>query len=163
MQNIPGQQTAVDRIQTVVREPLNVMTFNIRNDTWFDFFHSWNYRKKNVITQLLSRPSHIIGIQEAFPNQMKDLIKHLTNNAYVGVGREGNDKSEHTPIFYDPQRLEAVESETFWLSESPGTAGQKGWDARIPRIVSWAKFLDRSTRRSFLAFNTHFANNQRDV
>ena len=34
--------------------------------------------------------------------------------------------------------------------------GSKSWDAAITRIVTWAKFRHRKTKKIFFAFNTHF-------
>jgi endonuclease/exonuclease/phosphatase family metal-dependent hydrolase len=34
--------------------------------------------------------------------------------------------------------------------------GSKSWDAAITRIVTWAKFKDRKTKKIFYHFNTHF-------
>jgi endonuclease/exonuclease/phosphatase family metal-dependent hydrolase len=49
-----------------------------------------------------------------------------------------------------------LESQTFWLSQTPAVAGSKGWDAAITRIVTWAKFKDKKTKKIFFHFNTHF-------
>jgi len=31
---------------------------------------------------------------------------------------------------------------TFWLSETPEKVGSKGWDAALPRIMTWVKLKD---------------------
>jgi len=137
------------------------MTFNIRYDTWFDIFHPWRSRKKNVLTHILSQHCHIVGIQEALPHQLGYLQENMKDFAFVGTGRRGNEDSEFTPIFYDIQRLELLQSKTFWLSEHPEVTGSHGWDALIPRIVTWAMFHDKITSGEFYVFNTHFANRGR--
>jgi endonuclease/exonuclease/phosphatase family metal-dependent hydrolase len=43
----------------------------------------------------------------------------------------------------------------FWLSESPEVPSQ-GWDAALPRMVTWGKFRARKSNREFFVFNTHF-------
>ena len=61
-----------------------------------------------------------------------------------------------TQLFYNSERLDLQDGSTFWLSENPEAVGQKGWDANLPRIVTWAKFKDRKTKKIFFVFNTHF-------
>jgi endonuclease/exonuclease/phosphatase family metal-dependent hydrolase len=52
--------------------------------------------------------------------------------------------------------LNLQQVETFWLSETPSVAGSKSWDAAITRIVTWAKFKDKKSGKTFYHFNTHF-------
>ncbi len=141
----------------VSAQQLNVMSFNIRYNTARDSMDAWPYRKDHVASQILFHDAHIIGVQEALHEQMTDLQQRLTRYKYEGVGRDdGKQKGEYSAIFYDTTRLQALQSNTFWLSETPGTAGSKGWDAQITRIVTWIKFRDRKTKKVFFAFNTHF-------
>ena len=142
---------------SVTAQQLNVMSFNIRYNTARDSMDAWPYRKDHVASQILFHDAHIIGVQEALHEQMTDLQQRLTRYRYEGVGRDdGKQKGEYSAIFYDTTRLQALQSNTFWLSETPGTAGSKGWDAQITRIVTWIKFRDRKTKKVFFAFNTHF-------
>jgi endonuclease/exonuclease/phosphatase family metal-dependent hydrolase len=60
-------------------------------------------------------------------------------------------------VFYRKDRLRAVESGNFWLSETPEVPGSSSWDMSLPRMVTWAVFEDRKTKRRFTYFNTHFA------
>ena len=142
---------------TAITQELNVMTFNIRLNTAADSMNAWPYRKDKVASQILFHDAHIVGVQEALHDQMTDLQQRLPRYKYKGVGRDdGKEKGEYSAIFYDTARLQALESKTFWLSESPETAGSKSWDAAITRIVTWVKFRDRKTKKIFFAFNTHF-------
>ena len=136
---------------------LNVMTFNIRYSTLRDSANAWLYRKDHAASQILFHETHILGVQEALHEQMEDLKNRLPRFKYVGVGRDdGKTKGEYSAIFYDTTRLTVLESQTFWLSETPSVAGSKSWDAAITRIVTWAKMKDRLTKKTFFVFNTHF-------
>jgi endonuclease/exonuclease/phosphatase family metal-dependent hydrolase len=138
-------------------QELNVMTFNIRFNTVADSLNAWPYRKDKVASQILFHEAHIIGVQEALHEQITDLQQGLPQYKYKGVGREdGKEKGEYSAIFYDTTRLQALQSKTFWLSETPEVAGSKSWDAAITRIVTWIKFRDKKTKKIFFAFNTHF-------
>jgi len=80
----------------------------------------------------------------------------LVNYDYVGVGRDdGKEKGEFSAIFYDKNRLQALKSGTFWLSETPEKPS-KGWDAAYNRVCSYAVFKDKKSKKEFLALNLHF-------
>ncbi len=69
--------------------PLNVITYNIRNDTAGDKGpRDWQGRKDKVAAYLLSHQTDIIGLQEVKHNQLLDMIKALPGYAHVGVGRD---------------------------------------------------------------------------
>lgn len=136
---------------------LNVMTFNIRYNTPRDSINAWPNRKDFAATQIRFHQAHIVGLQEALHGQLTDLEQALPQYKYLGVGRDdGQTKGEFSAILYDSTRLQALRSETFWLSETPEKAGSKSWDAAFPRIVTWALFKDRKTKKQFYVFNTHF-------
>lgn len=138
-------------------QELNVMTFNIRLNTSSDSLNAWPYRKDKLASQVLYYKAHILGVQEALHDQMMDLQQRLPSYKYVGVGRDdGKQKGEYSAIFFDTTRLQLLQTETFWLSETPSIPGSKNWDAAITRIVTWARFRDRKTKKVFFAFNTHF-------
>lgn len=136
---------------------LNVMTFNIRLNTASDSLNAWPLRRNHAASQILFHRVELLGVQEALPDQMQDLRERLPRYRSLGVGREdGKNKGEFSAIFYDTSRLEVLQSASFWLSETPELPGSKSWDAAITRMVTWAHFRDRKTRKDFYAFNTHF-------
>jgi endonuclease/exonuclease/phosphatase family metal-dependent hydrolase len=135
---------------------LNVMTFNIRYNNPGDSANAWPNRKDFAASQITFHEAHLVGVQEALYDQMLDLQERLPKYKYVGVGRDGGQKGEYAAIFFDTTRLQLLESKTFWLSEQPEAVASKGWDAALTRIVTWAKFKDRKTKKVFYHFNTHF-------
>ena len=142
---------------SIAQASLNIMTFNIRYDNASDSLNSWQYRKDKAASQILFHETDLIGVQEALHNQILYLQQSLKGYHYTGVGREdGKTKGEYSAIFYNTTRLELLHSSTFWLSETPAVAGSKGWDAAITRIVTWAKFKDKTNGEIFYHFNTHF-------
>ncbi len=142
---------------TIAQDHLNVMTFNIRLNTPQDSLNAWPHRADNAASQILFHEAHIVGVQEALHDQMQDLDRSLMKYKYVGGGREdGKEKGEYSAIFFDTTRLQMLQTQTFWLSQTPHVPGSKGWDAAITRIVTWAKFRDKKTKREFYVFNTHF-------
>jgi endonuclease/exonuclease/phosphatase family metal-dependent hydrolase len=138
-------------------QSLNVMTFNIRLNISSDGENAWPYRKDKAASQILFHDVQILGVQEALHGQMMDLKESLTDFSYVGVGRDdGKTAGEYSAIFYDSTRLKLLKTETFWLSEQLTIPGSKSWDAAITRIVTWAEFKDRKSKKKFFVFNTHF-------
>ncbi len=138
---------------------LKVMTFNIRLNIPVDSLNGWQYRKDHLASMVLFNGIHILGVQEALNNQRKDLLQRLPGFQCVGIGRDNNETwAEYNAIFYDTARLHLLHSETFWLSENIHAVGKKGWDAAYPRIITWARFRDRKTKKIFFVFNTHFDN-----
>jgi endonuclease/exonuclease/phosphatase family metal-dependent hydrolase len=144
-------------LTTAAQDYLNVMTFNIRLNTPQDSLNAWPRRADKASSQILFHEVHILGVQEALHNQMEDLDRALTKYKHVGGGRDdGKEKGEYSAIFFDTTRLQMLQTQTFWLSQTPHVAGSKGWDAAITRIVTWAKFRDKKTKKEFYVFNTHF-------
>ncbi len=134
-----------------------VMTFNIRLDVASDSLNAWPHRKDKVASQILFHRAAIVGVQEALPWQMKELQALLPGYLYTGVGREdGKEKGEFSAIFYDSSLFTLAETATFWLSQTPDVAGSKGWDAALPRIVTWGKFMHKASKKQFCVFNTHY-------
>src|SRR5262245_53430874 len=80
--------TCVSFLGLQAQHYLNVMTFNIRLNTPRDSANAWAYRKDIAASQILFHQAHILGVQEALPEQMDDLQASLKNYKYVGVGRE---------------------------------------------------------------------------
>lgn len=138
---------------------LNVMTFNIRLNVPSDSLNSWQYRKDNAAEMVRMNDVDILGMQEVLLNQMNDLKERLPQYTAIGVGREdGADKGEFSPIFYKKDRFSAIESGTFWVSETPEVAGSKGWDASYIRVATWAILKEKATGKEIFAINTHLDN-----
>jgi endonuclease/exonuclease/phosphatase family metal-dependent hydrolase len=139
-----------------------VMTLNARYDNPADAPNNWQSRRPVIVKTIVDKSADIIGFQEILKNQLDDLDSLLPWYDYIGVGREdGKDKGEFSPVFFKMNRFEALEYGTLWLSETPSDTGSVGWDAALPRILTWVKFRDlhQSHDGKFLEFyflNTHF-------
>jgi endonuclease/exonuclease/phosphatase family metal-dependent hydrolase len=109
------------------------MTFNIRGD--FDHAkptvspEAWiavsGEHRRDLVTALVQQHDpDILGVQEAFENQIVDLRNVLLGHAHYGVGRDDGEKAgEQSAIFYRTERFAPIEQGSFWLSESPDAAG----------------------------------------
>lgn len=140
------------------REPasLRLMTYNIRLDLASDGPNAWPHRRDWVAAQILWLHPDVFGMQEVLPNQKSDLIAALPRYRFIGGGRDdGKEKGEASPIAFDLQRFDLLDSGLFWLSPTPAVAS-KGWDAAYNRVATWARLRVRGTRHALLAVNTHF-------
>jgi endonuclease/exonuclease/phosphatase family metal-dependent hydrolase len=136
--------------------PIIISSYNLRLNTSDDGINAWPNRKENVKALIRYHEFDLIGTQEGFIDQIKDL-EEMTEFAHLGAGRDdGKEAGEHSAIFYKKDRFKVLLSGDFWLSETPEKPG-KGWDATCcNRICSWAKFKDLTTKKEFYFFNVHF-------
>lgn len=132
------------------------MTYNIKLDYPKEGENSWQNRKPFFINQIKFYEPDVLGVQEAMPNQMKDMDSLLTDYSFVGVGRDdGKNEGEFSAIFYKKKELKVLQSSTFWLSETPEKVSM-GWDAVCNRVCTYALFQHKKTKETFWVFNTHF-------
>lgn len=141
-------------------ELIRVMSFNIRYDNPNDGENRWENRN-DLVANMIRTNADIAGTQEGLVHQLEDLDTMLPNPSFrferVGVSRVGNEKEgEFCAIYYRKDRFEVLNHNTFWLSENPDEPESIGWDAALPRIVTWAKLQDKNRDLSFYVFNTHF-------
>ncbi len=137
--------------------PMRVMSFNIRFDNPDDGPDAWPHRKDFVASMFRFHQNDLVGTQEGLINQLEDLDEMLSEFTWVGVGRDaGDERGEFCAIYYRTDRFNLIEDGTFWLSETPDEPGSQGWDAALPRIVTWARLFDKKNDQAFIVFNTHF-------
>ena len=135
---------------------LTTVAFNVRYNSSEDGVNVWENRKEWLAHSMRFFKADIIGAQEVTYKQLMDMAQLLPSYSYIGTGRDGGNNGELSPIFYNKARLEVLKSETFWLSTTPNQVGSKGWDAALPRVVTWALFKDKVSGQTFYHFNTHF-------
>lgn len=136
---------------------LRVMTFNVRYPNPNDGADYWEKRKDLLVDTVRRHRPDVMGTQELFHLQGEYIVAQLPEYAWFGLSRRGNKEDEHMGVFYRKDRLRAVETGNFWLSETPDVAGSSSWNMSLPRMVTWAVFEDLKTRRRFTYYNTHFA------
>jgi endonuclease/exonuclease/phosphatase family metal-dependent hydrolase len=140
---------------------LQVMTFNIRYANKEDGIHDWDHRRPLAVSIIRFHEVDLLGVQEAHRSQLDDMVADMPEYEWFGVCRTDgsvnpNPDGEFSAILYRKDRFERLDGNTFWLSQTPDKVGSVGWDAALPRIVTWAKFKDRQNGNIFFQFNTHF-------
>ena len=72
----------------------------------------------------------------------------------IGEGRDGGNNGEYSAIYYN-NKMNLIETETFWLSETPEIPSI-GWDAAIKRITTLGLFKMINSDKELLVYNSHF-------
>ena len=136
-------------------EKINIMTYNIRLDTETDGINMWDNRKEGIVSLIKEESVDILGIQEALPSQIEYLSKQLDDYSMIGEGRDGGNSGEYSAIYYKSKKMSLIETETFWLSETPEIPSI-GWDAAINRITTLGLFKMVNSSMDVLVYNSHF-------
>jgi len=142
---------------TAFAQQLTVGSYNIRYENKTDSIsgRGWHLRYQSICNQIMWEHPDIFGAQEVLHPQLLDLEKGLPEYRWIGVGRDdGKQAGEYAAIFYNPSRVELLESGNFWLNETPDRPGL-GWDAACIRICSWGHFRDVQSGRDFYFLNLH--------
>ena len=138
---------------------IDALSFNIRFDTSKDGENAWPNRKEMVGQWVKSESPDVIGLQEALRHQIDDIKKVATAYSEYGVGRDdGKSRGEHCTILYLKKRFSLDKSDcgTFWFSDTPEKVASKSWGNEIPRICTWARFIDKKTDKGFYVYNVHY-------
>lgn len=154
VQNKPDN-SVVQGFEAKEESAMRIMSFNIRcanvgKDTWED--------RIGIVSQtILESEADSIGVQEATPEWMSTLKETVGEKyAYVGVGRDdGDNEGEYSAIFYRKDKYKAIDSGTFWLSETPDKVSF-GWDAACRRVCTWVVLENIETGEKYVHLNSHF-------
>ncbi len=136
---------------------LRVGSYNVRNSGGDrNTENDWALRKVDLVALMRSLDLDVFGLQEVLPDQADYLRAELPAYAMAGVHRDdGVRKGEASPVFYRPDRFEAMKSGTFWLSLTPDVPGSMSWGTACTRICSWALLRDRQSGLCICFCNTH--------
>lgn len=136
-------------------DTLCVMTYNLRyaNNNPGE---EWSKRRPLVREVIKNVSPDVMGTQEGLYRQLNDVATDLPDYGWIGEGRDGGSRGEFMAVYYRKNRLEPLEFEHFWLSDTPNVMGSKTWGPTLARMVTWVKFRDLRTQQEFYFFNTHF-------
>lgn len=101
-----------------------------------------------------------LGVQEINSIWVSGLEEMLPQYAYYGVKRGGDEneqKSEMNGIYYLKDKFILLESDTFWISETPDTES-KYENAGCYRICSYVVLENKASGFIYIHLNTHFDN-----
>ena len=141
--------------QPVPRDPLQVMSFNIRYGTAKDGENQWSARREMLFDVIRERDADLVGLQEALASQIDEIEAAVPGYAVVGVGRDDAGRAgEFSALLFKKGRFRVADAGTFWFSDTPEVPASKSWGNNITRICTWARLIDRDGR-GFYHFNLH--------
>lgn len=146
---------AASTAQQPTREPMTVMSFNIRYGTAKDGDNEWTRRRTMLFDVVREQDPDVIGLQEALDFQIDEIVAAAPGYATIGVGRDdGRARGEFAAILFRKNRFRVAEASTFWLSDTPAVPASKTWGNNITRICTWARLID-GDGQGFYVFNVH--------
>ncbi len=134
---------------------LRVLTYNLRYASDRPP-NAWPARRPVAAALVQAVAPDVIGTQEGLFRQVTDLAADLPQYAWIGLGRDGGSHGEFMAVFYRTERLEPLEYDHFWLSDTPEQIGSTSWGNSNRRMVTWVRFRDRLQGGEFYFANTHF-------
>lgn len=132
------------------KEELRLMSYNI-------YYSDLREERLAKVAQMINKYApDIMGLQEANTTTWRDfLLKEFGDKYdYVGTGREAGGVGESTPILYRKDKFKLLESDTFWLSDTPLVCS-KYPSSRQNRIFTYVLLARKSDGKKFLVVNTH--------
>ena len=152
--NLAGYKVMEKALLEVLSQPMQVMSFNVRNASAKDGDNCWENRRDAAVAMLNTINPVVVGLQEALPEQEAYLTAGCPQYLSYGVGRNDGVNGERMSILYHREILEFVDGGTWWLSETPDVPSV-GWDAKYPRTATWALLRFRRGGQAFYFVNTH--------
>lgn len=134
---------------------LRVMTFNVRGSHHRDGENAWPRRAALNVQTIARRGPDLIGFQELQDGNARVYERELTEfECVLGPRYENRAPHAYNGIYWDPRRLEMLDSGGFWLSETPDRFSGS-WDTGQIRSVNWVRFRPAFGGPTFLHVNTH--------
>ncbi|MES2279524.1 MAG: endonuclease/exonuclease/phosphatase family protein [Bacteroidota bacterium] len=138
-------------------QQLNIGTYNLRyaNSSDSSKGNGWGQRYPVIAQIIRFNDLDIFGTQEGLYPMLNNLNDSLPGYKWLGVGRDGGEKGEHSAIFYKTAKFKVLKSGSFWLSPTDTEKPNVGWDAALTRVCTWAQFREIKTGYVFNFFNVH--------
>ena len=137
--------------------PLVLMSYNILHS--LNPLPPTNWRNRRPLAWQVIREAQpdVLALQEVLKGQLEDFRREFGNAyAWVGRGHDGKMGGEILPVAWRRDRFELVAEDYFWLSPTPGVPASKGWGGMFPRVVTWVRLREVSSRREFVVVNNHW-------
>ena len=152
-----GKVTLESGVSDISNPAIKVMSYNV-----YVSAATAGMRRKGVAKTIFDYAPDIIGVQEASVGWMT-MLKADIGSVYdsVGKGRESMNNNpssrtngEHCAIFYNKEKYKVLETNTFWLSETPNVQSKHD-ESEYIRIMTYAIFERKSDGFKFMMVNTH--------
>ncbi len=148
-------EIVLDGVPEKAEDATRVMSFNLRCAS--DPEGSIDNRSQISVEVINQYAPDSFGVQEATPGWLRILDKAIGDRyARVGESRDFfGPFSEYNCVYYLKDKYELLDSDTFWLSETPYKKYSVDYDSLCRRIASWAVLKDKVTGEVYTHINTH--------
>ncbi len=135
---------------------LRIMTFNILGAVPHRGGpNAWEHRAPLTLSLIERTTPDLIGFQELMSRNLETYQKQLREYQWVlGPPTMEETRLNYNAIFWNPSRLDLLDSGGFWLSPTP-EQWSRGWESAYVRATTWARFRLRETGREFCHMNVH--------
>lgn len=131
------------------------MTFNVRGAYHRDGTNTWKRRAKLNARVIRRCAPDLIGFQEHQAGNRRTYDSELASyENLLGPEYENRKPHAYNAIYWNPGRLQLLDSGGFWLSESPERFS-RSWNSNQVRSANWARFRLLPANRELLHLNTH--------
>ncbi|MCH8333144.1 endonuclease/exonuclease/phosphatase family protein [Candidatus Sumerlaeota bacterium] len=134
---------------------IRAMTYNLKNPSGRTE-NTWADRRPIMKNLLLAEDPDLLGTQEGYYFQVREIAADLGEYDWIGEGRGGGSSGELMAIFYKRDRFDPIQYGHFWLSDTPNVIASRSWGNSNIRMVTWVRFRERESGVEFYHFNTHF-------
>lgn len=134
---------------------LCAMTFNVRQPDEADGPNAWRHRRDLAAEAIATVAPDVLGTQELYIEQARDLEARLPQFTWFGRGRYGDDRDKHVGIFVNRTRVRVRAHGDRWFSRTPDEPGSSAWGIDKPRHLTWG-VLDVAGVGPLTVINTHF-------
>ena len=136
-------------------EAFRAMTFNIRGSYHRDGKNAWRRRADLCARIIKTYAPDLIGFQEFQKGNWRFYDTHLPEyECSLGPEYENYPPRSHNAIYWNPERLQLLDSGGFWLSETLEVFSGS-WGTHQKRSANWAKFRIIPSGVEFWHLNTH--------
>lgn len=132
------------------KDKIRLVSYNLLFDLYdhnLPEIHRWPTRKNRVLASIKQMQPDLMGVQELYPNQLKDLLVDLEKD-YIFVAKPCRD-GELNGIFFKKKRFELLDQKVFYMTDTPEVPSSE--------TLTMVLLKDRLTKKSFALFNTHLA------
>ncbi len=142
-----------------VSSSINVLIYNIYNESnepGDENLETRPYRQQMILDTVNEVHPDVFMTQETTQWWLDYLNSNLPDEyAWAETASNGYSTDiSYMAIFYDTEKLELVENGMFWPSETPDVFSTFS-DPWSYRIVTWAKFKQKSSGKEFMCVNLH--------
>ncbi|MGH7468349.1 MAG: endonuclease/exonuclease/phosphatase family protein [Longimicrobiales bacterium] len=150
-------------LEQLTQKRLKVITANIYHDCSSQScggdnnVPAWTVRRDILVNTITSLDPDVIGLQEAYMDQVEWLVDQLPGYAYYGRGRNADGSGESVTILYRSDAFDRTDGGHFWYSDSKFTPGSK-WSSITgdPRMTTWVRLERKDSGTGFYVFNNHW-------